>query len=116
MGDIFKINGQQISVGNLNNQKITIRNNRVIVNGVDITPDSKDIKIEITGDVGVIDCDNTNYIKVSGSVNEYVKTTNGDVNIKGNVGGNVQTTNGDVECLNINGSVKTTNGDVLHKK
>lgn len=112
---MIKINGDVFNFGE-NIQTMNVQNNNVIINDKRIDlPDSKNIKIEITGNVEQLECDVTNSIKITGNVTDYVKTVNGDVEIKGYVGGNVSTTNGDVECGDINGSVKTTNGDILRK-
>jgi hypothetical protein len=50
---MISINGMNIYTG----RNITIRNNQVIIDGVDVTPDSKQIKIEVIGSIDSIRAD-----------------------------------------------------------
>ena len=91
-------------------KSIVIRNNRVIINGNDVTPDEKVINISVKGDLDNITSDYCNEIVITGSVNT-VKSTSGDIEC-GNVTGNIETTSGDIECGNVGGNIKTISGDV----
>lgn len=119
------INGKSY-IGN----SITISKNKVIVDGVNVTPDSKQIYINVENDIKELSVDYCEKINVAGNVHD-LKTTSGDVecgevtgNIQttsgdvecGNVGGNIQTTSGDVKCETVQGSVKTVSGDIKNKK
>jgi DUF4097 and DUF4098 domain-containing protein YvlB len=109
----IKINGNTIS-GNLAGRNITINNGKVIIDGVDVTPDSKEINISITGNVSELKVDCCNKVEITGDVSQ-IHTQSGDVNCQ-NVNGSVQTMSGDVDCLDIKGSVSTMSGDIKHKK
>lgn len=95
---------------------IVISGNQVIIDGKPVEDDSKVINITVTGNLGSLQCDNANEIKIEGDVLQGVKTTNGDVDISGEVKGNVSTTNGDVFCGFIAGDVTTKNGDINYTK
>lgn len=127
------MSGSNISInGNIvGGKSITIRNGQVIIDGVDHTPDLKNITIVVNGNVEQIQVEACNYIEVNGSVDE-VSTTSGDIKIGGNVMGDARTvsgdvelndcmgsvssTSGDIEANTINGSVKTLSGDIKYKK
>jgi len=111
-------------------RSVSISNNKVIVNGVDITPDSKIINIIIEGDVDKIEVDYCESVAVNGNA-QTIRTTSGDIICKdvkgdvqstsgdieaGNVGGSIQTVSGDINCNDVNGNVKTLSGDVKYKK
>ena len=106
---MITINGNKYS-GN----SIVVSNNKVIINGKDVTPDSKNIEIKVDGDIDELKVDNCNNIEVNGNVNN-IKSTNGDIDVNGNVNGSITTVNGDVDCHNIGGSVSSVNGDVKHR-
>lgn len=89
---------------------ITINKNKVIVDGVDVTPDSKQIYINVENDIDKLDVDYCEKINVAGSVNS-IRTTSGNVEC-GDVTGDIQTTSGDVECGDVGGSIQTVSGDV----
>ena len=104
--------------------------NRVIIDGKDVTPDVKEITITVTGNVNSINVDFAKEVHVKGTVGD-IKTSSGNVwcdNVTGNIhttsgdikcediGGNVQTKSGDVYSLLISGNVKTISGDIKHKK
>lgn len=89
---------------------ITINKNKVIIDGVDVTPDSKQIYINIENDIDKLDVDCCEKINVAGSV-KSLRTTSGNVEC-GDVTGDIQTTSGDVECGDVGGSIQTTSGDV----
>lgn len=102
------INGTSITVSG--GGSLQIINGRVIVGGKDLTPDAKDIRIEIHGDVAHLEVDSCNQVVVNGTVGE-LSTSSGDVKC-GDVSGDVRTTSGDVRCKCVNGSVQTVSGDV----
>jgi hypothetical protein len=93
------------------NGNISVRNGRVLVDGKDVTPDAKDIRIEVHGDVGQITADSCVTITVTGAVRGDVSTQAGDVQC-GDVGGSVATMAGDVKCGRVAGNVKTMSGDI----
>jgi hypothetical protein len=95
-------------------RNITVTRKRVVVDGVDLTPDSKDISIQIEGNIETLTVDECNLVTVDGNVNT-LSTMSGDVQMKGDVQGNVKTMSGDVVCGKILGSVSTMSGDILHK-
>lgn len=95
-------------------KSITVINGKVVIDGVDVTPDSKVINIEISGDVDELVVTDCNNIKVSGKVHS-ICTSTGDIHC-GDVTGNVHTQTGDVKCGNIAGNVKTQTGDIKYKK
>jgi len=94
---------------------VVITNGKVIINGTDVTPDSKEINIKVEGNISELKIGACNKLEITGDVSN-VKTQSGDVEISGNVLGSVQTTSGDVECGNVGGSISTTSGDVKHRK
>jgi len=121
---MININGTYISGNN-----ITITKNRVIIDGVDVTPDSKVITITVDGNIDEINADYCQKILVNGNVRSItatsgdieckevsgdIKTTSGDIECE-NVCGSVNTTSGDVKCGNVTGNVKTLSGDIRHK-
>lgn len=75
-----------------------------------MTPDAKDIRIEIHGDVARLDVDACTQVVVNGTVGE-LSTASGDVKC-GDVAGSVKTSSGDVRCKDVTGSVQTVSGDV----
>ena len=88
------INGNIVSGRN-----IVITNGRVIVDGNDLTPDSKNISIFVVGDLGSLEVDSCSK-----------------VDIKGNVDGDVRTVSGDIRCYNVNGDVSSVSGDIRSSK
>jgi hypothetical protein len=123
MGQIV-INGHSYSGNN-----ISVINNKVIIDGVDQTPNGKEITITIDGNVDQLSVDYCQQLKISGNVNT-ARTGSGDINctdITGGastgsgdiscdtINGNVSTGSGDVEATTITGSVKTGSGDIKHK-
>lgn len=110
MADI-NINGTSFQ----SSQIIINNDQRIIINGKDVTPDAKKIDIKIDGNVDLVQVSACNSITVNGDTNS-VKTSNGDVEVKGDVKEWVKTTNGDVKCGNVGGDVKTVNGDIKRRK
>ena len=93
---------------------IIVSKNKIFVDGVDVTPDSKEINISVNGNIDTIKVDNCNKFTVEESVKQ-ISTISGDVEITGDVDGNVKTMSGDVDCGNIQGSVSTMFGNIKHK-
>jgi cytoskeletal protein CcmA (bactofilin family) len=95
---------------------ITIKNNKVIVDGDDVSGDFKiDQPISITGNIENLTVASAD-VKVSGDV-ESIKTQSGDVDVFGNVSGNVSTQSGDIKVKgNITGNAKTMSGDIKYRK
>jgi hypothetical protein len=94
-------------------RSINISGNRVIVDGNDVTPDAKEIRIEVNGNIESLSVDACNTIMVTGSVGDLA-TQSGDVKC-GDVSGSVKTMSGDVRCGVVKGSVKTMSGDINHQ-
>ncbi len=109
---------------------ITITNGKVIVDGKDVTPDTKEINISVDGNIEKLKVDQCVKVSVNGAcgsvetmsgnvncgpVNGPVKTMSGGVKCE-RVGGDVETMSGDVECGVIAGSVDTQSGDIDHVK
>ncbi len=106
----IRINGMTITGG----RNITVTNGRVTVDGRDITPDAKDISIQVTGNVERLEADVAHSIAIAGDCGS-VSTQSGDVDVKGSISGNVRTMSGDVESGgHIGGNVSTMSGDIKH--
>lgn len=111
-------------------RSISVSGNKVVIDGKDVTPDSKKINILVEGNLEKINVDYCEKIVVGGNVKEIttgsgdvecgdvtgnVHASSGDIEC-GNVGGNVETMSGDVKCENVSGNVKTVSGDIKHRK
>lgn len=125
VNSIININGD-----NVYGRSVIISGNKIVVDGKDVTPDSKIVNITITGDIDNLDVDYSQKIEVIGNINKLnatsadisvtgnsfsIKTTSGDIEC-GNVNGDIITTSGDVTCGQVRGSVRTTSGDIMNKK
>lgn len=110
-------------------KNITVSNGRVVIDGKDVTPDTKQISIAVDGNVGTLKVDQCDKVAVNGScekvetmsgavecgpVNGGVKTMSGDVKC-GRVVGDVTTMFGDVDCGIVCGSARSTSGDVDYR-
>lgn len=102
------INGRTIETTGGND--ITVINGRVIVDGVDVTPDEKEISITVYGTVKSVNLDRGKILVTDGV--GKIKTASGDVEVRGDVSGDVTTMSGDVTCLYVDGNVSTMSGDV----
>ena len=110
MGTIT-INGQTFTGKNIN-----VSGNKVIIDGIDVTPESKEINISILGSIEDLKVSSCNKLTIDGSVGS-VSTQSGDVEVTGDITGDVKTMSGDVNCSgNIGGSVKTISGDIKYRK
>jgi autotransporter translocation and assembly factor TamB len=105
--NIVNINGRTI----VSNGSISVVNGKIMIDGKDQTPDSKNIDIKIEGNVDELKVDYCNRLTVEGVTNN-VTTSSGDVNVNHNVGGSINTSSGDVECGDVKGNVRTSSGDV----
>lgn len=95
-------------------KNISINNNKIIIDGKDVTPDSKEISITVEGNIEKLSVDVCNELTVTGDVGK-INTMSGDVDISGNVTGNIETMSGDVHCGNVGGNIKTMSGNVRTK-
>ena len=92
-------------------KSITIIGDKVIIDGKDVTPDSKSINITINGNIDIMNVDRCSKIEVlTGNVGS-ISTVSGNI-VCCNVGGAISSVSGDVECENVTGNIKTTSGDV----
>lgn len=93
---------------------IVIKNGKVYVDGKDVTPDAKQITIQVNGNVKNLECTACSKVSVKGSA-DSVSTVSGDVEVTGNVTGNVTTTSGDINVRGgVSGSIKSVSGDIRH--
>jgi len=99
------INGNSYTGNN-----ISVVNGKVVVDGLDVTPEQKQITISVDGDVDELSVDSCNKVTISGSCAK-VRTTSGSVDC-GIVHGDVNSTSGSIECKNVQGDVTTTSGRV----
>ncbi len=110
MGTIT-INGKTFT-GN----SISVSGDKIIIDGSDVTPESKQINIHVLGSIQDLEVSMCNKITIDGTVGT-VSTKSGDVEVKGDITGDVKTMSGDVDCGgNITGSVKTMSGDIKYRK
>lgn len=94
-------------------KNITVINNRVIIDGKDVTPDQKEITIIVEGDLENLAVDSCESVNIKGSVYGDVKTMSGGLKVEGNISGNVKTMSGDIKCKGeIHGSINTMSGDI----
>lgn len=108
-----------IIIGNqsFSGQNVTILNNRVIIDGVDVTdklPEQKTFNIEVTGNLESLKVDVCQKIHISGTVGQ-MQTQTGDVEC-GDVKGSITTISGDVECGTVGGPIQTMSGNVKYKR
>lgn len=103
---MIRINGVEFE-----GQSVSIVNEKVIVDGKDVTPKEKHISIIVNGNIDTLDVDACEKLGVNGDVG-MIKTLSGDILIGGKVNGNVKTMSGDVRAPYINGNVKTMSGDI----
>lgn len=123
---VITINGVTYSGGN----SIVAIGNKVMIDGKDVTPDSKVINITVEGNINEVSADYCQKIIVNGTATN-VRTSSGDVECKDvtgsittmsgdveaeNVGGSITTMSGDVKCGTVAGSVRTTTGDIKNAK
>lgn len=107
--NIININGNMI-IGSPG-KNITIANGRVIIDGKDVTPESKEINITVNGNVDQLQVDTCSQISVSGDAGA-IKSQSGDIDIAGNVFGSVSNISGDISCGDVGLRTDTMSGDV----
>lgn len=107
---MININGNKYSGNN-----ISISNGRVIIDGKDVTPDSKNITICVDGNISEMKVDACDSVVVNGNCGS-VSTMSGDVEVDGDVTGSITTMSGDVDCGTVGGSISTMSGDIKHRK
>jgi hypothetical protein len=96
-------------------KNIVITNGKVFIDGMDVTPDSKNIEIKIEGNIDELKVDSCNSISVLGSV-KNINTLSGDVDVVGHVDGNLKTMSGNIKCNDVKGSISTMSGNIKHTK
>jgi hypothetical protein len=101
----------RINNANYSGHSVTISNGRVLIDGKDLTPDSKNINIEVIGDVNEIQVDSCNELVVKGNVLGNVSSTSGDIRC-GNVAGNANSVSGDIKANRIFGKASSVSGDI----
>ncbi len=101
------MNGREYS-----GRSVTILNNRVFVDGVETTPDAKEINISVKGDLDNLSVDCCKELNVSSSVISKIITTSGDVTVSKGEISSITTTSGDVRCKDVIGDVRTVSGNV----
>jgi hypothetical protein len=106
MNNTVTINGSTFTGRN-----ITVVNGQVIVDGVDRTPDSKNITISVTGDVSSLKVDVCNLITIAGNCGD-VETVSGSVEVAGQVNGDVESVSGSIRCGAIAGKASTVSGNI----
>lgn len=102
----ININGNIIA-----GRSINISNGRILVDGKDLTPDSKNITISVDGNIGTLEVDSCQKVDIKGNVEGDVKTVSGDIRCY-NVGGNVSAVSGDIKANRIQGNCSTVSGDI----
>jgi len=113
MAFVAQLNGKTIVSGN---GSIIISGNKVIIDGKDVTPDTKTINIQVTGNVQELEVDSCENLTISGDCN-IVSSANGNISIGGSVGSSVTTSNGDIDIAgSVGGKVTTTNGNIKYRK
>lgn len=105
----ININGSMISGSSGKN--ITIINGRVIIDGKDVTQDSKEINITIYGNIDQLQVDSCSTISVSGDAGT-IKSQSGDIDIAGNVFGSVSNMSGNISCGDVGLRANTISGVV----
>lgn len=93
---------------------ISIKNNKVIVDGVVQEGDlTGPISVAVSGDIDKIDAGSCDTLVAGGNVGS-IKSGSGDIDC-GDVSGDIQTGSGDVDCNNVGGQIQTGSGDVSHR-
>lgn len=100
------INGNTYS-GN----SIVVKNGKVLIDGKDETPDTKEINISVDGNIEELKVDSCNTVTINGNAN-IVSSVSGKINVTGNVLGEIQTISGKVNCGNVSGSISSVSGKI----
>lgn len=103
------INGVPISF----ERKVSISEDEIWIDGKGVSLDSREIKVNIVGNLEELDVRCATSIDVNGNVTN-IRSQAGDVGITGNILGNVQTISGNVVCHEgyIEGNVASISGDI----
>lgn len=105
------VNGKNVTVG----RSVVISGGKVIVDGTDITPDTKEISITVEGDVESLDVEACGTVQVNGNTGP-VRSQAGNIRIGGDVHGDVKSQAGSIVCGNVSGNVKTLAGSITHRR
>ena len=108
----LSINGMSIS-GNFSGRNIQVLNGKILIDGHDVTPDTKTITIEIHGNVENLDSGSCQSVTINGSAGP-IKGGSGNIQC-GTVNGNVTVGSGKVDCGDVIGDVDTGSGNVHAK-
>lgn len=112
MSSNIVINGSSYTGNN-----VSIINGKIMIDGKDVTPDSKTITIEVNGNLGSLKADVVNKVSITGNVDGDVQIGTGDVQIGAGVNGNIKTGVGDIKVQgNVSGNAKTGVGDIKYSK
>lgn len=106
MAAYIQINGKTYRGDNL-----SIINGKFVIDNEDVTPNEKEIRIEVNGNIGTLNVDVCEDLQITGDVDK-VRTLSGDITITGNARSKVETQSGDIVCGDVYGNVKTMSGDV----
>jgi len=90
---------------------ISILGNKIIIDWKDVTPDAKNITIDVFWNLKELNCDNCDSITINWKIEWILKTMSWDVQCQ-NVLGDVKTMSWDVRARNISWSVSTINWDI----
>ena len=102
----------EINEVSVSGSDVQINNGRVIIDGVDMTPDMENITVVVKGDVKRLNIAACRTLEIEGNVAE-VRPMSGNVKITGNVEGNVNVTHGDVAVGgDVRGKAETLSGDI----
>ena len=110
----ISINGINIS-GSFSGKSMVIANGKVFIDGQDVTPNGKEINIEVHGNIDRLKADVCSKITVKGNVGD-ITTQSGDIDVEEDVRGSIQTMSGDVDCNQVHGSVHTMSGNIKNRK
>jgi hypothetical protein len=91
-------------------KNVSVVNGKVMVDGKDVTPESKTIHIVVNGDVNELSVDACSTVQVRGNTNK-ISTVSGDIEC-GDVSGSVSSVSGDIQCGTVGGSVSSISGDI----
>lgn len=103
---MINVNGK-----NYSGRSLKMVNNRIFIDGKDMTPDSKEVIIIVNGNIDELIVDVCNVVAVKGDV-KSAKTSSGNLTIEGSVGGNATTSSGDIKCGSVTGNLQTSSGDI----
>ena len=125
--NIFKNSNIQVNGNSYSGNSGEVSNGKIIIDGVDVTPDYKNITIVVEGDLNKLDVKACKTLEVGGSVGSLelgmgdikcgsvakdAHTGQGDIQVTGDVQGNVKTGMGNVKASKIVGNAKTGMGYV----